>query len=122
MPSKLFLLALFSILTHGFVLTPPKYTPVLLKNSPKTYEVPVLYEDKPFSTFIVKLFNGEKIWFRVNITDKIGHLKALIEKHYSIPNDKKPYNIQTDFPREPLDNLEMTILDADISAKQLSLK
>ena len=108
---------------HSFIpLTRPNKAFVLLENSPKTYEVPVLYEDKPFSTFIVKLFNGEKIWFRVNITDKIGNLKALIEKHYPIPDNKKPYSIHSGFPKEPLDNMEMTILDADISAKQLSLK
>lgn len=112
----------FFIFTNAFILTPTKHNPVLLKNSQKTYMPPILNEDKPFSTFIVKLFNGEKIWFRVNITNKIGHLKALIEQHYPIPEDKKPYSIQGGYPLQPFNNMEMTILDADISATQLSLK
>ena len=45
----------------------------------------VLYEDKPFATFIVRLFNGEKVWFRVNMTEKMGNLRALIDKHYPAP-------------------------------------
>ena len=93
----------------------------ILYNSAKTYDVPVLYEDKPFATFVVRLFNGEKIWFRVNMTEKMGNLRALIDKHYPAP-DNQPYELYSGYPSEPIIDMDKTILDADILAKQLAQK
>ena len=93
----------------------------ILYNSAKTYDVPVLYEDKPFATFIVRLFNGEKVWFRVNMTEKMGNLRALIDKHYPAP-DNQPYELYSGYPSEPIIDMDKTIIDADILAKQLAQK
>ena len=93
----------------------------ILYNSAKTYDVPVLYEDKPFATFIVRLFNGEKVWFRVNMTEKMGNLRALIDKHYPAP-DNQPYELYSGYPSEPIVDMDKTIIDADILAKQLAQK
>ena len=93
----------------------------ILYNSAKTYDVPVLYEDKPFATFVVRLFNGEKVWFRVNMTEKMGNLRALIDKHYPSP-DNQPYELYSGYPSEPIIDMDKTILDADILAKQLAQK
>ena len=99
-----------------------KTTPkTILYNSAKTYDVPVLYEDKPFATFVVRLFNGEKVWFRVNMTEKMGNLRALIDKHYPSP-DNQPYELYSGYPSEPIIDMDKTIIDADILAKQLAQK
>tara|TARA_B100001250_G_C19804090_1_gene792436 strand:+ start:458 stop:835 length:378 start_codon:yes stop_codon:yes gene_type:complete len=100
-------------------INPPKNAQVLYAT--KEYDIPVLYEESPFATCLIKLFDGKKIWFRINMNNKLGHLKALINKHFPDYNNNE-YDICSNYPKEPLNNMDMTILEADISAKQLSLK